>query len=76
MLWGWSVGIADFPSQVGSETTHAASTSGQIGKGRRRSSAPGTALADRRVCDLFTGATSAHSSVEGRKIPNTKRSCT
>ena len=53
MLWGWSVGIADFPSQVGSETTHAASTSRRIRKGRRRSSAPGTALRQSAVCDHY-----------------------
>jgi hypothetical protein len=41
-------GIADCPSQVGLETTHAASTSGRIGKGRRRSSAREPPLVDRR----------------------------
>jgi hypothetical protein len=36
MLRGWSVGIADFPAQIGSETTHVASTTCASRQGRRR----------------------------------------
>ena len=68
MLKGWSVGIADFPSRVGSETTHAASTSGRIGKGRRRkTSAPSV---NRPI------SKSARPPTEESEIPSTKRSCT
>jgi hypothetical protein len=68
MLRGWSVGIADFPSQVGSETTHVAGTTRATRQGRRRkTSAPSV---NRPI------SRSARPPTEDSKIPSTKHSCT